>query len=86
MDTSNNRSVRVLLGAIVFLLGANLLVQMNQAGGTRTAIAAGIPDSGAQAQATIDQLSELNKRVDKLQSFLESGNLSVKLKEPRAEK
>jgi hypothetical protein len=85
MNTSNNRSVRVLLGTIVFLLSANLLVQMN-AGSNRTVFAAGIPDSGAQAQATIDQLMELNKKMDKLQGFLESGNLGVKVKDTKSEK
>ena len=85
MNTSSNRSVRVLLGVIVFLLAANLLVQINPSGG-RHAWAAGIPDSGAQAQAQIDQLVELNKRVDKLQGYLESGNLSVKVKDAKAEK
>ena len=70
----SDRTIQVLLAAIAFLLGANLLVHLHQ---DRTAQAAGIPDSGAQAQAQIDQLTELNKKVDRLQSYLESGKLGV---------
>ena len=73
----DNRSLRILIGAVAVLLGANLLVSISQS--TRTAVAAGIPDSGAQMQAMIDQLSDLNKKVDKLQSFMESGKLTVKM-------
>ena len=75
--TRDSRSLRMLVGAVAVLLGANLLVSLSQS--TRTAVAGGIPDSGAQMQAVIDQLSELNKKVDKLQSFMESGKLTVKM-------
>jgi hypothetical protein len=38
-------------------------------------------------QAQIDQLVELNKKVDKLESFLESGNLKVQTaKEAKTDK
>jgi hypothetical protein len=84
--TRNDRSVRVLLGSIALLLGLNLLAQLGSDGGTRTAVAAGIPDSGAQFQAMIDQLKDLNKKVDKLQAYFESGALTVKVKDPKAEK
>jgi len=70
--------VRVLLAVIAFLLGADLLVNLRPA---RPAMAAGLPDSGAQQQQTIDQLSDLNKKMDRLQSFLESGKLAVEVKE-----
>jgi hypothetical protein len=70
----HDRTVRVLLGAVAFLLAGNLFVQVHQ---DRVAKAAGLPDSGAQLQAQIDQLTELNKKMDKLQSFLESGKLKV---------
>ena len=73
-----DRSLRTILGVIAVLLAANLLVSM-QAASPRVAVAAGIPDSGAQMQSVIDQLSELNKTVDKLQSFMESGKLTVKV-------
>lgn len=79
--TGSDRTVRVLLAAIAFLLGANLLVNLQPG---RTAVAAGIPDSGAQAQQQIDQLVELNKKVDKLQGFLESGKLVVDVKDKTA--
>ena len=83
----NDRSVRVLLGIITLLLGLNLLVQLNSTSGQATAMAAGIPDSGAQLQSVADHLVELNKKVDKLQTYLESGALCVKVKEmPKADK
>ena len=70
----SDRTIQVLLAAIAFLLGANLFVNLHQ---DRPAQAAGIPDSGAQAQAQIDQLSELNKKMDRMETFLESGKLGV---------
>jgi hypothetical protein len=75
----SDRSLRVVLSAIAVLLAANLLVSIS--GPSRVAVAAGIPDSGAQLQAVIDQLTELNKKVDKLQNFMESGKLTVKQSE-----
>ena len=71
------RTTRMLLSVIALLLGANLLININNAGPARSAMAAGIPDSGAQMQAVVDQLIELNKRVDKMQGLLESGKLAV---------
>jgi hypothetical protein len=82
----NDRSTRVLLGVISILLGANLLVQMNQSAGIRSAVAAGIPDSGAQLQAVVDQVTEVGKKMDKLQSFLESGKMTVVVPDPKASK
>ena len=76
--TRNDRTIHVLLAAIAFLLGANLLINVHQ---DRSAVAAGLPDSGAQAQQQIDLLAELNKKVDRLETFLESGKLSVKVAE-----
>ena len=82
--TRNDRTIHVLLAAIAFLLGANLLVNVHQ---DRTAVAQGLPDSGAQLQQQVDQLILLNKKVDSLQSFLESGKLTVKIAEmPKAAK
>jgi hypothetical protein len=77
---------RVMLGVIAFLLAGNLVVNMTEGGRGRTAVAAGIPDSGAQMQAIVDQLTELNKRVDKLQSYVESGKMTVNVKDPKGEK
>jgi hypothetical protein len=83
---TKERSTRVLLAVIALLLGANLLVQIGTASGPKTAQAAGIPDSGAQFQSMIEQLTELNKKVDKMQAYFESGALTVKVKEPKADK
>jgi hypothetical protein len=84
--TRNDRTIRVLLAAVALLLGANLLIQFNAASAPRPAMAAGIPDSGAQMQAVVDQLADLNKKVDKLDSFLESGKLQVTVKDAKADK
>jgi hypothetical protein len=81
----NNPGSRILLGVIAVLLAANLLVEMNRPAG-HAALAAGIPDTGAQNQQQIDQLVELNKKVDALSSFLQSGNLTVKVKSDKTDK
>jgi hypothetical protein len=78
-----DRSLRVLLTVIAVLLGMNLLVNMNASGGPRAAYGAGIPDTGAQIQSMVDAINELNKKVDKLDAFLESGALSVKVQEAK---
>ncbi|HEY4329708.1 MAG TPA: hypothetical protein VGN88_08220 [Phycisphaerae bacterium] len=85
----SDRSIRVLLGAICFLLGANLLVNMHDSG--RTAMAAattnvGLPDTAALQQAQIDQLTALNAKVEKLQGYLESGKMVVEVKDTKPAK
>ena len=72
-----DRTSRLLLSVIALLLGAHLLVDINNASGPRTAMAAGIPDQGAQLQSLIEQMQDLNKKVDKLQGYLESGKMTV---------
>ncbi|HVX84590.1 MAG TPA: hypothetical protein VH253_07220 [Phycisphaerae bacterium] len=81
---SKERSVRLLLSVVAALLAANLFIQ--HGGGPRTAMAAGIPDSGAQMQLVVDQLKELNTKVDSLNSFLQSGKLVVDVKDPKGDK
>lgn len=79
----NDRTIRLLLAVVAVLLAANLFVQLGSRGVVRSAQAAGgIPDSGAQMQQVIDQLTQLNGKVDKLQSLLESGKLTVKVDAP----
>ena len=84
--TRNDRMIRVLLSAIAALLAANLLVAINQSSGGRIAMAAGIPDQGAQLQVISDQVADLGKKVDKLDSFLEGGSLSVKIADKKSDK
>jgi len=79
--TRNDRAIRVLLTLIVLLLGANLIVNMNNSAGPRTAYAEGIPDSGAQLQKLIDAVNDLNKKVDRIDTVLESGTLNVKVQD-----
>ena len=79
-----DRTVKVLLTVITVLLGLNLLVQLHPA--PRVAMAAGIPDTGAQLQAIVDELQTLNKKVDKIDAVLESGNLTVKVKDAKGDK
>ena len=76
----SDRTVRILLAVIAFLLAANLFARVHQ---DRTAQAAGLPDQGAQLQAQIEQLTQLNAKMDKLQGFLESGKLKVEIPEPK---
>ena len=76
---SKHASVRLLLTLVALLLAANLLVQVG-ALGTRPVRAAGIPDSGSQFQNMVDELKDVNKRLDTMQRYLESGNLTVKAK------
>jgi hypothetical protein len=79
----NDRTIHVLLAAVAFLLGANLLVTIHQ---DRTARAAVFDPAGQMNQAEVAQLTELNQKVDKLTSFLESGKLAVIVKEmPKAD-
>jgi hypothetical protein len=82
----SDRSIRVLLTVIVVLLGGNLLVNMNSHGGSPKAYGDGIPDTGAQIQAVVDQVTELNKKVDKIDSFLESGHMVVKVQDDKSDK
>jgi hypothetical protein len=79
----NSRTIHVLLAVVAFLLGANLFVSLHQ---DRTARAAVFDPNGQLAQDQVNQLIELNKKVDRLQSFLESGKLAVKVTElPKAD-
>lgn len=75
--TQNDRSLRVLLVAIVVLLAGNLVVNMNNGGSPRAAYGAGIPDSGAQLQSIVDATQDLGRKVDHLTTFLESGKMQV---------
>ena len=69
-------STKVLLLAVVGLLAANLVI-MSGLTSPRTAMADGIPDTGAQMQTIIDQIKGTNTRLDAMQKFLESGNMKV---------
>ena len=82
----NNRTTQILLAVIAFLLGANLIVQTWH---DRTALAAspqGLPDTGAQLAAQIDELKSINTKIDKLQGYLESGKMTVTAKTQPAPK
>jgi hypothetical protein len=80
----NERSIRLLLSVIASLLAANLFVRTTSP--VQPARAAGIPDSGAQMQMVVDELKEVNKKVEGLNTFLQSGSLTVKVKDPKADK
>jgi len=84
-------SLRLLLSIVALLLGANLFMQMHGSTTARavtpTSAVTGIPDSGAQFQAMVDELRGVNRRLDTLETFLEGGNLKVKAKvEPAPDK
>jgi hypothetical protein len=79
------QSIKALLVVTAVLLAANLAVhwlsdtRVSQAKEPVSAVN-GIPDSGAQIQAVVDEVRGTNKRLDALQSYLESGALTVKAK------
>ena len=69
---------RLTLIAIALLLAANLAMNA----GTpvqRPAYGAGVPDTGAQFQAMVDELRALNAKTESIQKLLDSGNLQVKV-------
>jgi hypothetical protein len=78
------QSVKVLLMIIAVLLAANLVVQLVGNNTTRASnpvtAANGIPDSGAQIEAVVDEVRGVNKRLDTMEAYLESGSLTVKAK------
>jgi len=49
----------------------------NTTAAPQPALAGGIPDSGAQFQALVDELKITNQKLDSLQKLLESGKLQV---------
>ncbi len=70
-------TTKLLLSVIALLLAAHLLVLANP---LTPRVAWGLADSGAQFDNMINELQGVNKRLDKLQAYLESGNLGVKVK------
>jgi hypothetical protein len=77
----SEKSTRWMLGVVAALLAANLLAGAINAT-SRPATAAGLPDSGAQLQQVVDEITKLNKNVEKLDAFLESGKMTVKVDKP----
>jgi len=66
----------------VVVVGLQLLILASQWGGSATSLPqaqAQVPDAGAQRIAMIDQLKELNAKVDKLVDLLGSGDLQVRV-------
>lgn len=76
-----DKGTRVLLGVVAGLLALNVVASVG-GGSQRTAVAAGLPDSGAQLERLIDEVAKLNKTVEKLQGYLESGKMTVKVDKP----
>ena len=78
------KTTKLLTGIVVLqgLLGLGLwcgLGPVNQAYGQ-------VADPGAQRLQMVDQLKELNGKMDKLIALLESGNLQVKVASPDEKK
>jgi hypothetical protein len=80
--TRNDRTIRVLLITIVALLAGNLLVNINNSA-PRVAYGDGIPDTGAQLQAIVDAVHDVSKKVDNINATLESGDITVKVKDDK---
>lgn len=73
----NDWTTKVLLLAAVGLLSTNLVL-MSGVTSSRVAVAAGIPDSGAQLDSILTELKSTNQHFEALQKYLESGALTVK--------
>ena len=68
-----------LLTLVVVLQGLILMGQWLGSPSVVHSASAQIPDAGGQRLQIIDELKAVNAKVDKLQSFLESGKLEVKV-------
>ncbi len=66
------------LGIIVALQIATIIGQWAAVPGA-TPTMAQVPDAGAQQQQIIEQLKNVNEKLDQLVTLLGSGNLQVKL-------
>ncbi len=53
-------------------------------GEARQSAVAQIPDQGAQLQKLIDETKQVNTKLDRIVTILESGKLQVKVAEPEA--
>lgn len=73
-------STKVMLGAVALLLVLNLV---GPTSAQNRQPPQGIPDSGAQMQAIIEELRDLNKKVDAMTKTLESGNVKVQVVEKK---
>ena len=83
--TRNHTGSRLLLASSPFLLAANLRCpdepsRFAQRSGRRH------PRPRRPDPGQVDQLVDLNKKVDALSSFLQSGNMTVKVKSDKTEK
>jgi hypothetical protein len=63
--------------AILAITALASLCLRNTIAATQPAGGGGIPDSGAQMQAIVDELKVTNGKLDALQKLLESGKLQV---------
>jgi hypothetical protein len=69
--------------AISMILVLQVLILVNQWFGPSTSPAMGqIPDAGAQNAVIIDELKQVNSKLDKLLDVLQSGKLQVTAAKP----
>ena len=68
---------------VVIAVQAALIAGM-MFGEARQSAVAQIPDQGAQLQKVIDETKQVNAKLDRIVTILESGKLQVKVAEPEA--
>ncbi|HSI33145.1 MAG: hypothetical protein ACAI43_26400 [Phycisphaerae bacterium] len=73
-----------LLTVVLVLQSVMLLGQWIGLPSAVTPAHAQIPDAGGQRNAMIDELRQVNAKLDKLATYLESGKLEVRVVEPKA--
>jgi len=63
---------------VIAVLQLVTLVSIWDRGGYQTTARADLPNSNPDQAETVNQLKDLNKKMDRLLTLLESGNLEVK--------
>ena len=78
-NANSNRKTARLLGVIVVMQALTLVGQWTGVPSVAPAQAQ-IPDPGARQMQMIDELKQLNSKLDRLVSVLEGGQLEVKVR------
>ena len=80
MDTPKTSNTQRLLTAVVALQVVTLFTSWTGNSTLAPTVAADIPDPGARQMQMIDELKQLNSKLDRLVSVLEGGQLEVKVR------
>jgi hypothetical protein len=83
MSATAKPATTKLLTVVLVLQSVMLLGQWLGVPSPVTPAHAQIPDAGGQRNAMIDELRQVNAKLDKLAAYLESGKLEVRVVEPK---